>query len=103
MLSGLVKDLVEERRQVKVNIHEESRQTVIVYAGGWQSRLNTLKKVVTNAFVLLASVIQGASKVPPVPVSKFQEGNVLQSFARDDVECNAAPVSSRAGSEPETT
>lgn len=38
MFSGLVRKLVEEGRQGKMNIYEESQQTMNVYPDGLQSR-----------------------------------------------------------------
>lgn len=43
-----VKKLVEDGRQARVDIYEESGETVDVYANGWKYFLNALKKTVAN-------------------------------------------------------
>lgn len=55
--SDLQKMTVEERRQAGINIYEESKQTLIVYANGWQSRLKHLIKVVIDELVAMPSVV----------------------------------------------
>lgn len=57
MFSGLVHKLVENGFQPKVNIYDESKLTVNVYADDWQHSLRAIKTELTNAFVTRASVV----------------------------------------------
>lgn len=63
MFQGLVTTLVEQRRQAKINIFEESETTVDIYAGGWQARLNALSKTLAESFANSSVAVQAASEV----------------------------------------
>lgn len=48
IFKGFVKKAVNEGRQITINIYEESKKTVNVYADGWPACLNALCKTVAD-------------------------------------------------------
>lgn len=98
--TGLVKKLVEEKRQAKIIIYEESQKTANVYADGWQFRLDALSKAVEDV-ASLDDDFQAASDLPVDPAPETQTGSVPQGNAGKNFQIDAE--SNCVGAVPEQT
>lgn len=103
MFDGLVEKLEEEGRQAKVNAYEESKQTANVFVDGWQSRLNAPGKVVTDLFVVPASVVQATSDALSALSFLVQVGGGSRGNAGNEFQINVEPDSLGAGHKPNST
>lgn len=99
-VSGIVRKLVKEGRQAKMNICEESKQALNIYTDYSQFGLNDHMKVVEDAFVTLIFVVQVMLDVSLVLAPVVQEGNCSNEYARSDFEFNAAADYPGAEREP---
>lgn len=103
MLCGPVREMVEERCQAQIGLHEEPKRTVNVFADGWQSCSNVVEKVVEDDFATLTSVAHAALNAFTIPAPDSKQINPYQRYAPAEFKYSAAPCSPRAASEPKST
>lgn len=96
MFSDLVKKLLEEGRQTKIDIYKESQMTVNIYDDGWQSHLNALSKPVEDV-ATPADAVQAAFDVLLALAVEAHAGSGSHSCTGDIFQFDAEPESPRAG------
>lgn len=90
---GLVRKLVEVKRQPMTNTYEELKQTLNVHADSCHYFVNVSKKVWEHASVSATFIVQAASEFLSIPAPKSQDNNGSQLYTRAEFEFNPAPDS----------
>lgn len=103
MFKGPVKNIVDAGRLAKVDIHGESKQTVYVYADGWQSCLTTLSKAVADSLDVPAPIIQAALGAAPGSAPEVQASGRSQVCAGTEYEFVSERGSPGAGPKPDSS
>lgn len=86
-----MKKLLEEERQAKININEESNQMVNAYIDNLHCRVNVLCMEVTDSFLVADYSVQAASDVPPAFAPEFQKRSGANGNDGNEFQCNTEP------------
>lgn len=100
MFSRLVKKLVKEGRQVRIDVYVKWKKMADEYADSWQSILNPRSRTVLDSLAAPAPVVQTASDAPPIPAHEVQAGSGSHDNAGAKYQFSAEHDSPSAVSEP---
>lgn len=99
VFSVLAQKLTEEGRQPRVNFFEVSEMYMDVFADGWQSSLNTLRKAAADVATSVGAV-QAAFDVTQTPTLETQTGSRSRGIDGEHIQFDAEPESLEASLDP---